>query len=321
MAIGYNTHADYVHEDQFHEQEEQVQVLLKRTRDTNESPALVEARAAADRAAERAGVVVRSLRTPEDSMTAAHLLDSIWNSDGKGTPPVEPTLLIALEHGGNYVAGAYRDDQMIGVAAGFCGPPETAMLHSHVAGVAGTAKGKGIGAALKLHQRVWCLEHEITTMEWTFDPLILRNAYFNLNRLGARLDEYLPHFYGEMSDGTNAGQGSDRALVRWTLTETGGASAAAPVVPEQLPIFLDVGAEEEPVVTRSAEQALAGDLHSLGLRIPANIERLRLLHPDLSAQWRTALREGMYPLMQVGWRIRGVSSDGTYILHSPEEKR
>lgn len=273
-----------------------------------------EAQASANQAAERAGVVIRTVRTPEEAMAAAQLLDGIWNSDGKGSPPLETSLLIALEHGGNYVAGAYRDDQLVGAAAGFCGPPQTAMMHSHVAGVSSWAKGRGIGAALKLHQRLWCLERGITTMEWTFDPLIRRNAYFNLHRLRARLIEYLPHFYGEMTDGINAGQGSDRALVRWDLTEKASTTADKDV-PRDVPLLLEVGLQEAPELVGSVEGALTGRSEHLGLRIPADIEQLRTVRPDLSAQWRTALRERMYPLLQAGWTISGIVPDGTYRLY------
>lgn len=159
---------------------------------------IAEARGLAAQAAERAGVVISDLATPEQATAAAELLDSIWNSDSRGAAPVEPGLLVALEHAGSYVAGAYQDDEAVGVAAGFCGPPQTAMMHSRIAGVSALAAGRGIGVALKLHQRVWCLERGIMTVEWTFDPLILRNARFNLTRLGARLKEYLPQFYGDM---------------------------------------------------------------------------------------------------------------------------
>lgn len=177
------------------------------------------ARTQADQAAARAGIVILELSTPEQSRAAADLLDAIWNQESGGAAPVEPGLLIALEHAGNYAVGAYQDNDMVAAAIGFFGSPAASMMHSHIAGVSAAAKGNGVGAAMKLHQRLWCLERGVTTLEWTFDPLILRNAGFNLNRLGAQLEEYLPQFYGQMRDATNVGQGSDRALIRWHLTQ------------------------------------------------------------------------------------------------------
>ena len=76
-----------------------------------------------------------------------------------------------------------------------------------------------MGFALKLHQRAWCLDRGITLMEWTYDPLVARNAYFNLSKLGATVAEYLPDFYGVMGDGINRFDESDRILVHWPLED------------------------------------------------------------------------------------------------------
>lgn len=267
------------------------------------------ARKQANQAAERARVVITELSTPEQSAAAADLLDAIWNKEGKGTSPVEPGLLVALEHAGNHIVGAYQDQQMVGAAIGFFGPPATAMMHSHIAGVSASSAGRGVGAAMKLHQRLWCLERGVTTLEWTFDPLILRNAGFNLNRLEARLEEYLPQFYGQMRDATNAGQGSDRALVRWHLVQQQAPTMKPAWDQRLIALCLDVGDDDAPVLRSVPEDGL------IGLRIPADIESMRITHPELSAQWRTALRETMHPLMGAGWTVGGFSSDGTYVLH------
>lgn len=276
---------------------------------------------AADEAAARSGVLIRELTTPEGATAAAELLDGIWNSDGGGAAPVEPGLLIALEHAGNYVVGAYRNGEIVGAAAGFCGPPELAMMHSHIVGVSSWSKGKGIGAAMKLHQRAWCLERGVTTLEWTFDPLIFRNANFNINRLGARLEEYLPQFYGQMRDATNAGQGSDRALIRWRLAETAH-PASYPVEQDVgVPLMVDLGVDGAPIFPGVDEGAVAERHGMIGLRIPADIERLRSGNSDASARWRAALRESMHVLMDAGWAVRGLRRDGTYLLQLPSPER
>ena len=96
--------------------------------------------------------------------------------------------------------------------------------------------GRHVGFALKLHQRAWCLDRGITLLEWTYDPLVARNAYFNLGKLGARVAEYLPDFYGVMGDGINRYDESDRILVHWSLEDAVVVDACAgtplrPVVP------------------------------------------------------------------------------------------
>ena len=76
---------------------------------------------------------------------------------------------------------------------------------------------RNVGYALKLHQRAWALQRGIATITWTFDPLVRRNAYFNLAKLGVRATRYLPNFYGAMQDPINAGDDTDRLLVDWDL--------------------------------------------------------------------------------------------------------
>ena len=99
------------------------------------------------------------------------------------------------------------------MCVGFLGLHPSYSLHSHAAGVTAAGTGRGIGFALKQDQRAWALERGIGTVTWTYDPLVRRNAFFNLTRLGARPVEYVVDFYGEMTDAINTGQGSDRFMV------------------------------------------------------------------------------------------------------------
>lgn len=272
-----------------------------------------------DESSRRARVVVKPLHDPQQATDAAALLERVWNGGGPGAAPVEPGLLIALEHAGNYTVGAYRGDELLGVAVGFFGEPAAALMHSHIAGVSSEAAGQGVGAALKLHQRAWCLQRGVAVLEWTFDPLILRNASFNVNRLGAQLAEYLPQFYGEMRDATNAGQGSDRALIRWHLMDP--VPAARADSGENVPLLLDMGDGGAPL-RRVAEDDLLRTAESLGevvgLRVPKDIPAMRRERPDLSAQWRTALRGTMGLLMGAGWDVIGVRREGVYLLRRPQ---
>ena len=78
-------------------------------------------------------------------------------------------------------------------------------------------QARGIGRALKAHQREWAFAREVGTITWTFDPLIARNAHFNLAVLGARVTDYLVDHYGDMGDAINSGDESDRLHVAWHL--------------------------------------------------------------------------------------------------------
>src|SRR5581483_10885895 len=88
-----------------------------------------------------------------------------------------------------------------------------------ITGVVGAHQGAHLGYELKQHQRTWALDRGLTAIEWTFDPLVRRNAYFNLVKLGAEIIRYEPDFYGPMRDATNAGDESDRVVTRWKLID------------------------------------------------------------------------------------------------------
>lgn len=253
--------------------------------------------------ADAAGVAVRTVEG-EEVERAIGTWQAVW-----GAPVIERNLLTALEHAGNYVAVAFAGDQPVGAAAGFFGPPASATLHSHVAGVVGGAAGKGVGVALKLHQRAWCLDRGVTSMTWTYDPLIARNAHFNLARLGARVHEYLVNHYGAMTDGINAGDESDRALARWDLTMPW--PPAPPAIPADAVVAL-----ADQVGSPSAAEVPA-DASALIAAIPSDIETLRREQPALGLAWRRALRDVLAPRLDAGWSVTGYSRDHGYLLEAP----
>lgn len=260
-----------------------------------------------------AGVTVRDL-APEDMAEASALLADVWRL-GPRESPMEAGLLVAMAFAGNHVSGAFdADGTMVGACAGFFGTPLGGLLHSHIA-AARPGAGRGIGTALKLHQRAWCADRGIGVIAWTYDPLIARNAWFNLGRLGAHVEAYLVDFYGVMDDGLNAGEESDRLLVHWPvepevaepLPATDGAHAALVVGPDGAP----VSATDPPT-----------DATLVTLAVPSDVEALRASdRPDVRATasaWRATFREVYAGLHQQGWRVRGFVKSGQYVLHRPQ---
>src|SRR5580692_8195097 len=189
---------------------------------------LDEADAAAARAAEAAGVVIRELDSLAELDAMVALFDEVWEPED-GNHSIQVDLLRALTKAGNYASGAYdlASGEMLGACVGFFGPPTRAELHSHIAGVRAAGLGRSVGFALKVHQRAWCLRRDVRVIAWTYDPLIRRNAYFNLVKLGARPVEYLRNFYGEMEDLINGGTETDRMLVHWDLRSAAAGEASA----------------------------------------------------------------------------------------------
>ncbi len=221
----------------------------------------------------------------------AELFATIWGRPGE--PPIDSSTLRALSHSGNYVVGAFSEERMVGGLIGWLGghPPGDLHLHSHVLGVLPDREAHGVGFQLKQHQRTWCMDRGVTSIEWTYDPLVRRNAHFNLVKLGADAVEYLVNFYGPMDDGINTGEESDRVLVRWNLQSEKAAAAAAGHALEFRP---NAGALLVPV--------------------PGDIVAIRRDDQELARRWRHQLREALGGAMSRGYRVTGFSSAFEYVL-------
>jgi len=288
--------------------------------------------AAARDAAAGAGVEIRELAELPDLDAACALFDEIWQPGPAGSG-LHAEMLRALTKAGSYASGAYdtATGDLIGACAGFFGPPAEASLHSHIAGVRPVALRRAVGFALKVHQRAWCLRHGVRTVHWTFDPLIRRNAYFNLVKLGARPAEYLPNFYGAMNDSINRSVETDRMLVRWDLLSDravaacagrpGPASAAAELARGAV-VALGSGADGWPLAGRSIPFEMPGAgssppapaARTVLVAVPPDIEGMRRTDPRCAAAWRTALREALAPLLERGATVPGFDRDGWYVV-------
>jgi predicted GNAT superfamily acetyltransferase len=270
---------------------------------------------AATSAAAASRVEIRYLTEVSDLTDVCRLFASIWQP-GTGAQPVTTELLRAMAATGNYVAGAYEGDELLGACLGFFGSPAKASLHSHIAGVAPRGLGRGIGFALKLHQRAWALRQGVSLVTWTFDPLVRRNAYFNLAKLGAGPTRYLSDFYGPMRDGINGVGDTDRLMVRWELS---GPAASAASLGEAARV--DAAALRQ----RGAAAALSvapdgGPLTVMAdgplvlVAVPPDIETLRRTDPDQGQAWRVALREVLGGLMAEEARVIGFDRAGWYVV-------
>jgi predicted GNAT superfamily acetyltransferase/predicted enzyme related to lactoylglutathione lyase len=283
---------------------------------------VADAATATHAAARRYGLRVVELDQVEQHHAAARLLARIWRT-GHGQDPMSAETVRALAHSGNYVAGAYQGDRLVGAAVAFRGADH---LHSHITGVDPDRQAGGVGYVLKQHQRAWSLARGIVEVHWTFDPLVRRNAYFNLHKLGATASGYLPDFYGAMTDGINAGDASDRLYVRWRLRSPRAVAAAqgergdVDAVGHRAAgaaVLLDRaaggdGADERPV---PGDEVPADGRPAL-VAVPADIEGLRARDRTLAAAWRQAVRAALTGALAAGYQITGVSKDGFYLLET-----
>jgi len=244
-------------------------------------------------------VTIREAVSLEDIYALSAVFEAVWGAEGVPAANVSR----AIQHAGGYLALAERGDQVVGASLGFLGRHgDVPLLHSHITGTLPGEDNRGIGFVLKQHQRTWCLDRGIETITWTFDPLVRRNAYFNLTKLGALATEYHPDFYGDMGDALNAGDESDRIVATWHLT------TPRPVdrdVPADATFVLDIGESGEPVITEGAGATL---LH----RVPADV-------PDGARKraWRHAVRKTLGAAIADGYIGTGVTTDGWYVLRQP----
>ena len=219
-------------------------------------------------------VILRELDGVAELQQAERFQVEVW---GEGERPDNSDIMLALQHEGALVAGAFAGTEMLGFIFGF--PTATPGLqHSHRLAVSQRARGLGLGARLKWFQRDWCLARGITRVRWTYDPLRAINAGLNIAALGATACDYLIDYYGPMP-GINAGLPSDRIVADWQLD----APKVAALAQGQ------GGGQAVPVPEGGAEVPIPADIDALIAADPqaALAERLRL-----RATLQTAFAEG-----------------------------
>lgn len=271
------------------------------------------------------GVIIELANQPASMDQARAVFDRVW--PGEGTQ-VTPNLLRALIHAGGYCSIVREEDgSVVGAALGFpardASQPDRGglYLHSHMAAVVDGMRDRGIGAAIKQHQRAWAIEQGIPVVSWTFDPLVRRNAHFNVNRLGVEVRDYHSDFYGVMTDAINAGDRTDR-LVAWWIVDSDRAHAAArgdripPDDHELRGTMRDLIEFDQSTGPHVAQAPRAGE--SVLVSLPEDVVSLRRQDPALGLQWRLAVREALTGAFSAGLRIADVTSSGAYVLRPSE---
>ncbi len=191
-------------------------------------------------------IIVRKCDTLDDFHRCVDLQREIW---GEADLEVEPsTMFVVAAHTGGQVLGAFDSDRMVGYTLAVVGLHDRVpYLHSHMTGVLKEYRDSGVGRMLKLFQRGEALGRGIRLIQWTFDPLELRNAHFNLNKLGAICREYQPNLYGVTTSPLHRGLATDRLLVEWHLDSARVVAAIENLVkdPVEAPAIIELPAELE----------------------------------------------------------------------------
>ncbi|WP_134679077.1 GNAT family N-acetyltransferase [Paracoccus ravus] len=235
------------------------------------------------------GPIIRELGSLTELKASEDLQRAVWGQDD---PADNADLMLAIQHEGGLVAGAFDGDRMLGFLFAF--PSATpGVQHSHRLAVLPEARGLRLGARLKWFQRDWCLARGIGLVRWTYDPLRAVNAGLNIAGLGGTSGTYLENYYGQM-EGINAGLPSDRLIVDWALDS-----------PE--------------VAARAGGQVLVPPDQGLRISIPRDIDALLRDDPRAALAARLTLREDLTKAFALGQRIHGFDSrEAAYLLSGPE---
>jgi len=188
---------------------------------------------------------IAPVKTLADFESCVEVQLAVWGySDGDLIPK---RVFIVAERIGGQVLGAYDGKALVGFAMAFPGYRDgKPYLHSHMLAVLAKYRNAGLGRRLKLAQRDDALERGIDRMEWTFDPLEIKNAHLNIARLGAIARLYMRNIYGPSTSPLQGGLPTDRLVVEWWLRservrralgeETAGPAAAADEVVERIDV-------------------------------------------------------------------------------------
>jgi predicted GNAT superfamily acetyltransferase len=164
-----------------------------------------------------APIEIRQLFQLPEFEEVLQLQKTIWSFEDIELLPLR--FLVVVSKVGGHVFGAYDGDRMIGFCFAIPGvkPDGSPYLHSHMLGVMPQYRNAQVGRRLKLRQREDALARGIALIEWTFDPLELKNANLNIEKLGAIVRRYAPNQYGTTSSPLHGGLPTDRCIAEWWI--------------------------------------------------------------------------------------------------------
>ena len=177
-------------------------------------------------------VEIRSLSALAEFSEALKLQQCVWGFADSDLVPLP--LFVVARHTGGQVFGAYDAGRMVGFCLAVAGVKAGGQpfLHSHMLGVLPAYRNAGVGRRLKLEQRADALARGIELIEWTFDPLEIKNAFFNIERLGAIVRRYAENEYGATSSPLHGSLPTDRCVAEWWIASPRVESILAGKAPE-----------------------------------------------------------------------------------------
>ncbi len=167
---------------------------------------------------EKVAIEIRALTEHAELLEAVRVQKIVWGfSDIDLLPP--RLFVVAVKIGGQ-IFGAFDGRRLVGFCLAIPGlkPGGVYYLHSHMMGVLSEYQNRGIGRLMKLAQRQEALDRGIDLIEWTFDPLEIKNSHFNIERLGAIVRRFVANQYGASSSPLHGGLPTDRCVAEWWIS-------------------------------------------------------------------------------------------------------
>lgn len=243
-------------------------------------------------AGQDAVVEIRPLETIAEFEEAVRLQKQIWGFADIELLPRR--LFVVANKVGGQTFGAFDGNRMVAFLIAIPGlkPDGRHYLHSHMLGTLPEYRNRGVGRALKLRQREDALARGIELVEWTFDPLEIKNAYFNIERLGAVVRRFVPNQYGCTSSHLHGGLPTDRCVAEWWLKSA------------HVQAVLDGRRPPAPPVRGRIE-------------VPADIAAWRLHDPERARRLQDRVREQFLEYLRQGLQVSGFEispQGGAYLL-------
>lgn len=238
----------------------------------------------------------RPMTAVEELDEAVEIQRKVWGfSDVEIVP--SRLFMLAAKIGGQAI-GAFDDGRMIGFCLSIPGLKRDGKmyLHSHMLGVLEQYRDKGVGRRLKLEQRKDALSRSVGLIEWTFDPLELKNAFLNIERLGVIIRRYVPNQYGVTTSKLHGGMPTDRCVAEWILD-----TPRTDAILEQKP--------------------LQRELVSARIDVPAAIQKLRREDVKTALEIQKSVSEQFLDGFARGLAVTGFERSeekGTYLLSTWE---
>jgi predicted GNAT superfamily acetyltransferase len=255
------------------------------------------------------GITIRRVETTDEYDACVRMQHAIWGSDF--TEIVPATMLRVTQKIGGVTAGAFDGNgRLLGFVFGMMGMIDGRLVHwSDLLAVHPDARNKGLGRRLKLYQRELLLPLGVETMFWTYDPLVAKNAYLNIVRLGARPAEYVVDMYGaDTHSALHGGIGTDRFVVAWKLTAAAGANAGpAPADDARTDGAPTVNPLEHDGTPSAAAPARLPDADVVRIEVPADIEDVIARDIRIASRLRQETRRAFTHYMQNGYTVTGFS--------------